>query len=83
MNHSLGGLCCAFCIWAHIFNFANLSYSGFLGETPLMPAASLKILSIHVLVLVSIQQVEERLRELACPLFKKIEYFIIVLLWLS
>lgn len=53
MNHSLGGLSCAFRIWALIFNFANLGYSGFLGETPLVPAASLEVPAV-----VSIQRAE-------------------------
>lgn len=43
MNHSVGGLSYAFHIQALIFNFASLGYSGFLGKTPLVPAASLKV----------------------------------------
>lgn len=63
MNHSLGGLSCTFRIWAPIFNFASLGYSGFLRETPLVPAAlpgaSLKVLAVGYLwVLVSLQQAE-------------------------
>lgn len=56
MNHSLAGLSCTFHIWAPIFNFASLGYSGFLGETPLVLASSLKVLAVGCLwVLVNLQ----------------------------